>query len=141
MFISTYRVITFAGQNVWRNFWLSLITVSMLVLTLLSVNVLLVLNLVTGRATEFIEQRIEVSVYFKTGISEERATAAAATLRNLSQVRDIEVITSDEALERFRTRHAGDEAVLKSLEEIGHNPFGPSLIVRARSAADFPFVI
>ncbi|KKW33192.1 MAG: Efflux ABC transporter, permease protein [Candidatus Uhrbacteria bacterium GW2011_GWA2_53_10] len=141
MLTSTYRVLKFAGQNIWRNFWLSLITVSMLVLTLFSINLLLILNLVTDRATEFIEQRIEVSVYFKAGTPQARATGAAGYLRGLSQVRDVEVVTPEEALQRFRVRHATDEAILRSLEEIGRNPFGPALIVRARTAADFSFVL
>ena len=141
MLTSTYRVLKFAGQNIWRNFWLSLITVSMLVLTLFSINLLLILNLVTDRATEFIEQRIEVSVYFKAGTPQARATGAAGYLRGLSQVRDVEVVPPEEALQRFRVRHATDEAILRSLEEIGRNPFGPALIVRARTAADFSFVL
>ncbi len=141
MLVSTYRVIKFAGQNIWRNFWLSVITVSMLMLTLLSVNVLLVMNVVTERATEYIEQRIEVSVYFKAGTPQERATGAAAYLRGLSQVRDVEIVTPEEALDRFRLRHAADDAILRSLDELNRNPFGPALVVRARSVSDFPFVL
>ncbi len=141
MFTSASRALTFALRNFWRNFWLSLITVSMLTLTLLSVNVLLVLNHVTQKAVEAVEDRIEVSVYFKPEMSQDRLVSAAASLRLLSQVRDVEVVTAAQALDRFTRRHAGEDAILKSLEEVDRNPFGPSLVVKARSAADFPFIL
>jgi len=138
--ISIYRVIKFAFQNFWRNFWLSIITVSMLVLTLITINVLIVLNVVTDRAIEVVEDRIEVSVYFESGTEPETVMSASAYLQGLAQVRDVEVITEDEALQRFRDRHAGDEAILGSLDEVG-NPFGPTLVVSAFSTDDFPFIL
>lgn len=139
--ISFFRVIKFAFQNFWRNFWLSIITISMLVLTLLTINILLVLNVVTERAIDFVEGRIEVSVYFNADVGDERVANTAGYLRSLSQVRDVEVITSEEALDRFKESHAGDETVLASLDEVGENPFGPTLVVKAQSVGDFPFIL
>jgi len=141
MFISLIRIVKFALQNFWRNIWLSLITISMLVLTLLSVNVLLVLNLVGQKAISYVENRIEVSVYFNAGVSDEKVAAASEYVRSLSQVRDVQIITSDEALERFQARHAADEAILASLGEIGHNPFGPTLVIKALSVDAFPLIL
>lgn len=135
------RAVKFAFQNFGRNFWLSLITVSMLVLTLLTVNVLLVLQLVTGKAISFAEERIEVSVYFYSATSEDRVRNAASYLQSLPQVRNVDVITADEALARFQERHAADSAILSSLTEVGGNPFGPTLVIKAHSADDFPFIL
>jgi len=139
--ISFFRIITFALQNFWRNIWLSIITISMLVLTLLSVNVLLMLNLVGEKAIDYVEDRIEVSVYFNAGVTDEKISSAAAYVRGLAQVRDVQIITADEALERFRTRHAADDAILSSLEEIGKNPFGPTLVIKAQSVEAFPLIL
>ncbi|MBI2551501.1 ABC transporter permease [Candidatus Uhrbacteria bacterium] len=139
--ISILRVIKFAFQNFWRNFWLSIITISMLILTLLTVNILLVLNVLSDQTTKFVENRVEVSVYFNKGVTDIQAANAADSLRDLNQVRDVEVITADEAIERFRDRHANQADVLKSLEEVGENPFGPTLVVRAKSVADFDLIL
>ena len=139
--ISFVRVAKFALQNAWRNIWLSLITVSMLLLTLVTVNVLIVLQQVTTRAIQFAESRIDVSVYFNENTATERVASAAGYLRGLPQVRDVQTVTSDEALQRFKERHVNDAAILRSLDEIGHNPFGPTLVVKANSAADFPFIL
>lgn len=141
MFTSTYRITRFAFQNFWRNFWLSLITISMLVLTLVTINILLVLNVLTDRAVDFVEERIEVSVYFNQGVEDDRAVSTAEYLRGLSQVRDVEVVTAEEVLERFKTRHESDEEILASLQEVEGNPFGPTLVVAARGVEDFDFIL
>lgn len=141
MFVTSYRVTKFAFQNFWRNFWLSFITLSMLVLTLLTVNVLIVLNVVGERAIELVENRVELSVYFNEDVSSDQAGDAASFLRGLSRVRDVEIISSEVALERFQERHIGDTAILQSIDEIGGNPFGPTLIVKANGTEDFPFII
>ena len=141
MFISIIRIVKFALQNFWRNIWLSLITVSMLVLTLMSVNVLMVLNRIGEKAITYVEDRIEVSVYFNAGVSDEKVASASEYVRSLSQVRDVKIITADEALERFQAQHAANEAILSSLGEIGHNPFGPTLVIRAQSVDAFPLIL
>lgn len=141
MFVSTYRVTKFALQNFWRNFWLSLITITMLVMTLLTVNILIVLNFVTGQAIQAVEDRVEVSVYFHSNASDTSVQNAVVYLRSLQQVRDVQTISADEALEQFRARHQDDETIIKSLEEIGANPFGSSLIVKAHEVADFDLIL
>ena len=141
MFVSSYRVTKFAAQNFWRNFWLSLITISMLLLTLLTVNTLLVMNVITERAIDLVEDRIEVSVYFQDYTEDTTITSAVAYLRSLAQVRDVQTISADEAYEQFLERHEGDEDILASLEELGENPFGPTLVIKAYSAEDFEIII
>ncbi len=141
MFVSTVRVTKFAFQNFWRNFWLSVITISMLVLTLITINVLLVLNQATNQAISFVEDRIEVSVYFHDSAPQAKVNSAVEYLRGLAQVKDVETISATEALERFRTTHINDEAILGALDELDGNPFGPTLVVKADTADDFDFII
>ncbi|MDG1949871.1 MAG: permease-like cell division protein FtsX [bacterium] len=141
MLVSGFRVTKFAFQNFWRNFWLSLITVSMLVLTLITINILVVLNVVTDKAISLVEDRIEVSVYFEEYTEDTTVTRAVSYMRGLSQVRDVEIVTADEAYEAFVLRHADDAEIMNSLQELGDNPFGPMLVVKTESADDFELVI
>ena len=141
MLVSSYRVTKFAFQNFWRNFWLSIVTISMLVLTLLTINILLVLNHVTNQAISFVEDRIEVSVYFHEATEEETVGSAVDYLRSLAQVKDVKTISADEAYEQFAERHKDDQAIMDSLAELGDNPFGPTLVVKAFSAEDFDLII
>lgn len=141
MLTSTYRIIKFAFQNFWRNIWLSIITISMLVLTLLTVNILLVLNRVTDQTIAFVENRIEVSVYFNENTDQVKINDALTYFRTLPEVKDVQEIPADEALSIFKQRHANDPAILNSLDELAKNPFGPTLIIKAHQAKDFEAII
>ncbi len=120
---------------------MSIVTISMLVLTLLTINILLVLNHVTNQAISFVEDRIEVSVYFHEATEEETVGSAVDYLRSLAQVKDVKTISADEAYEQFAERHKDDQAIMDSLAELGDNPFGPTLVVKAFSAEDFDLII
>ncbi|MFH1089051.1 MAG: permease-like cell division protein FtsX [Candidatus Uhrbacteria bacterium] len=135
------RIIKFAFQHFFRNFWLSLVTVSMLTLTFLTVDVLLGLNLATDAAINNVEKRVDVSVTFKIGTEEAEVKNAASYLRSLPEVEDVGLVTPDEALIDFKTKHANNPTVLASLDEVGGNPFGYELIVRARSADNYPMIL
>ena len=141
MFVSSYRVTKFALQNFWRNFWLSLITLSMLLLTLFTINLLFVLNVVTDRAIALVEDRVELSVYFYDSTQETTLSSAVAYLRGLSQVRDVEIISADEAYQQFIQRHTDDAQIMASLQELGENPFGPTLVIKADQVGDFEMII
>lgn len=140
-FLTIIRAFTFAGQNSLRNVWLSLITLSMMVLTLITVTMLLFVNVVADAGIRYVEERVEVSVYLVPGVPDERLASTVGYLRGLPQVRDVSVVTPDEAYARFTERHAGDTAILESLEEVEENPFGPTLVIRAFKTDDFPFII
>ncbi len=141
MFSSLTRIFKFAIQNFWRNIWLSLVTVTMLVLTLLVVNILISLQVMGQAARREVEKKIDLTVGFKPGVSEKVVTEVQSYLGSLSQVVAVEEISATEALESFRRRHQNNPAVLISLEEVGGNPFGPSLVVRARGSQDYPFIL
>jgi len=141
MFISTYRATKFAFQNFWRNFWLSVITITMLVMTLLTVNILIILNFVTDQAIQTVEDRVEISVYFHASAPQTSVDNAISYLRSLSQVKDVQTVSAQESLDKFILIHKKDDAIIASLEEIGGNPFGPSLVVKAQSVSDFDFIL
>ncbi len=138
--LSTARVIKFTFQNIFRNFWLSFITLTIFVLTLITINAVLFMNVVAESVLEAVEQKVEVTFYFTPDASEDIVTSAQGYLRGFSQVRDVEYVSADEALELFKERHADDEVILSSLDEVGDNPFGHSLVVTTQSTDDFDFI-
>lgn len=120
---------------------MSLITITMLVMTLLTVNILLVLNYVTDQAISSVENRIEVSVYFEQSTKAETITSAVEYLRGLSQVRDVLTVSPDDALKRFTEQHKDDPVVLESLAQLDGNPFGSTLVIKGNSAQDFGIIL
>jgi len=139
--VSHLRVLKFAFQDFYRNFWLSIATISVLVLTLVSVNMLLAVNVLGKVALATVKSQIDVSVHFKPEVEESRVQTVKITLLSLPQVRDVEYVSPAKSLEMFSDMYKKDELVLKSLGEVGVNPFGSTLIIRAREIEDYPKII
>lgn len=135
------RVIKFAGQNFKRNIWLSLATTSIMVLMLISINLLLVLNLVGHSVIEMVQDKVDVSVYFKPDISDEIVMAARGFLMNQDGVKEVLFVGRDLALSNFRERHKNDPAILASLDEVEENPLGSSLTVKATDPAKYAGIL
>lgn len=138
---SIARAITFAAQNMRRNIWLSIATITVFLLTLLTVNAALCVSVLADAAATTLEEGLAVDIYFLPGTSEETVAALRGYLSGLPQVRDIQTITAEDALAQFRAAHANDPAVLASLDEVEGNPLGDALRVGAHDAADLPFLV
>lgn len=138
---SVVRLTKFASQSVLRNFWLSFVTTSVLLLTLLTVNMLIVMNVLADAAIQSIEDKVQVEVYFNAGTSQEIQQSVHGYLAALPQVKDVAVIPAEESLEAFKSLHADDPEILAALEEVDGNPIGDSLLISARTPEDFDFIL
>lgn len=140
-FVSLYRVVKFAFQNFFRNAWLSVATVSVLVLTLVSVNLLLVMNVLGKVALTTVRSKIDVSVHFRPDVEDSRVQTAKIFLLSLPEVKDVQYISPAEALQKFNADYKDDAGVIQSLGEVGENPFGATLVVQARNLEDYPKIM
>ncbi|OGL97198.1 hypothetical protein A2317_02935 [Candidatus Uhrbacteria bacterium RIFOXYB2_FULL_41_10] len=98
------------------------------------------MNVAAKAVLEAVEQKVEITFSFLPETSESIVTSAQGYLRGFSQVRDVQFIPSDEVLANFQDRHQADEVILSSLDELGENPFGHSLVVTTYSTEDFEFI-
>lgn len=141
MFASTHRVLKFAFQDFFRNFWLSLVTLTIVVLALLSINMLIIFNTVAAYAISSIEDTIDITVYFKPEVTDQQVAQTQEYLRLLSQVDTVTLIGKDDALALFKEKHKDNEKIMKSLEEIQTNPLGSSLVVKAKTPDAYPAIL
>jgi cell division transport system permease protein len=141
LFIFFYRVLIFSLQSFWRNIWLSVVTVTILLLTLAIVNILLILHLLGETAVKSVESKIDVSVSFTPETSAGIIASARGYLLGLPQVKTVEYQSAEEVLETFRETHIDRPDVLASLDEVEGNPFGGKLVVRAKEVKDYAFIL
>ena len=141
MFSSFYRIIKFAMQGFWRNIWLSFITISVIVLALVSVNFLIVSQLLTKTIIESVEEKIDLSIYFKPEIAESQINEVKINLLKLPEIANVKYVSKEKVMEEFKRKHQDNSKILESLEEIGENPFGATLIVKAKTAEGYPTIL
>lgn len=141
MLTSPGRVLKFAFTDFWRNFGLSAMTISILILTYLSLNLLVLVNFFTQAAAHAVEDRVDISVYFGPEVTDERIMGVRGNLLALPEVKDITFVSRDEALASFKRTHASDQAILDALNEVGENPLGAVLVVKAKDTADYGVIL
>ncbi|MBN1779121.1 MAG: ABC transporter permease [Candidatus Buchananbacteria bacterium] len=142
MSISSIRqIIVFAWQSFWRNFWLSIVTITIIVLAFISVNFLLILNILSDNAIKVVQNKVDVSLYFNHDASESQVLETQIYLSAVPQIDDITYISQAQALEQFKQKHQGDADIIQSLNELQENPLGATLIIKAKDIGDYPDII
>jgi len=141
MLLTLNRIIKSGLINFWRNGWLSTATVLIMTVTLLAWTSIFLLNVVLTSVLGVLEQKVDISVYFNLDAKEADILALKSKLDNLEEVKNVEYVSTGEALEIFKKRHSGDEILLKSIQELNDNPLEASLNVLAKDASKYETVV
>lgn len=139
--LSLFRIIKFAFQDISRNLGLSFMTVLILVLMLLSVNTLVVINVLTSEAVKVVKEQIDVSVYFNQQAGDKEIEEVKAYIKSFPEVINMTFLSRDEVLAQFREQHKDNAEILASLNELGENPLGPTLILKTSQPGDYQKII
>ncbi|HOX97302.1 MAG TPA: permease-like cell division protein FtsX [bacterium] len=139
--ISFFRMIKFAAQHFFRNFGLSVVSIIILLLALISVNMFFGFNYVADRAIQTVQDKIDLSLYFYQGIEESEIAHVQEYLNALSTVKSTELVSAEQVLANFQEKHKDNPDMMRSLTEVGGNPFGAMLILKVNSIEDYNSVI
>lgn len=131
------RILKYGLQNFFRNSWLSIATISIMVLTLLVFHGLILFNSITDTAIMSLQDKIDISVYFKGVATEDDVLRVERELETLSEVKSVEYISQDKALAIFKERHADDRTITTALGELDENPLLASLNIKANNPEDY----
>src|SRR3990167_3722229 len=125
--ITFRRILKWGFLNFFRNGVVSAATVLVMSLSIFMIGSVIVGSAFLSGIISSLEEKVDVSAYFKTAAPEAQILSLKKDLEALPEVRAVKYISADEALLAFRERHVGDEAILQSLEVVGANPFSSSL--------------
>ncbi len=132
-----FRIIKFGLQNFSRNGLLSATTVAILVMALLVFNGLLMFGVISKSAVASLEDKIDISVYFSAGATEDQILSLEKALESLPEVKSADYISQDKALAIFKDRHKEDEAIAQALNELQANPLLASLNIKAQNPSQY----
>jgi cell division transport system permease protein len=126
---SFLRIIKFSFQDIFRNVWLTVATITILLLALFSVNTLLTVGVISDSAVAAIKEKINISLYLKPDSSEPQILELKERINSSGQVKQITYVSKQAALESFREKYKNNQEVLAALKELGRNPLSPSLTI------------
>lgn len=140
--ISLIRIFKFALQGFFRNFWLSLVTITMMVMAVLSITILLAMDYVKEATVMGVENKIDILVELKMGISKEEVQNFVIDLERLQEIKDIRVISPEENKELFKKyNNNADVSKVLDLYEEEENPFSYFLAIQAYDLNQYPTIL
>lgn len=131
------RIIRSGFIGFWRNAFVSLSAIFVMTVTLFVVGAVMLLSQLLDASLQQVQSKVDINVYMVTTADEEDILALQSSLEGLSDVQEVTYTSREEALTNFRNRHQNDELTIQALEELGENPLGASLSIRARDTSQY----
>jgi cell division transport system permease protein len=141
MFVSLLRALKFSLQDISRNIWLSIISVTILVLAMFSINTLILTKAISANAVEAVKEKIDLSLYLKPESLEGEIFSLQLKISEMERVGEVQYISKQEALDSFREENKDNPEVLQALLELGKNPLSPSLVISPNNPNVVPELI
>jgi cell division transport system permease protein len=130
--VSRYGLIGFI-----RNGFVSLAAILIMTITLFTVATLVISGAALNSVLKQLTDNVDVTVYFTTSATPEQITQLQKSLQALPQVSSVTYQSREQALAAFQARHQNDQLTMQALQELGINPLGASLQVRAKQTSQY----
>lgn len=137
MITSIKRIIRSGFVGFWRNAYVSLAAIFVMTITLAVVCGVMLTNELLTASLNQIKEKVDINVYLVTTAQEQSIGALKSSLEALPDVAEVTYTSRDEAFAAFRDRHKNDELTIQALDELGENPLGASLAIRAKETSQY----
>jgi cell division transport system permease protein len=134
MFTALFRILKLSFQDIGRNIWLSIVTITILILALFSINSLFTVQMISQNAIEAVKSKVDINLYLENNANEEEILELKSQLEKMPEVKEVRYVSQQEALSSFREQNEKNPEIIQALRELGKNPLSPSLIILPKSA-------
>lgn len=131
------RVFRAGFLDFWRNGFVSLASILVMTVTLFVVGLTLFAGVILNSALTDLRGKADVNVYFTQNAPEDQIIQLQTSLQALPQVQSVDYLSADQALAEFRERHQNDQLTLQALQELGDNPLGAVLNIKAKDISQY----
>lgn len=129
--ISFERVVKAGFVNFFRNAWLAIAAIAVMVITLSIVLFSVIANATFANTINQITDRIDVSVYLKDEVAanDEQREDLLEQVRGLENVKEVTYISKDQALERYKEQNKDNLDLVVAISQTD-NPLPASLLIK-----------
>jgi cell division transport system permease protein len=137
LWLNVKRVSRYGLAGFVRNGFVSLAAILIMTITLFVLASLMIASSALSSTLDSLTEKVDVTVYFTTTASDEQIADVQNSLSALPEVASTTYISREQALAAFRERHATDQLTIQALDELGENPLGASIEVRAKETSQY----
>jgi cell division transport system permease protein len=134
MFTALFRILKLSFQDIGRNIWLSVVTVTILILALFSINSLFTAQVISQNAIEAVKSKVDINLYLENNADEDKILELKTQVEKMPEVKEVRYVSQQEALISFRQQNEENPEIIQALRELGKNPLSPSLIILPENA-------
>ncbi|MEI8337578.1 MAG: permease-like cell division protein FtsX [bacterium] len=135
--INTKRVIRLGFINFARNISVSVAAVLITTVALLVISSLIFTRAILTSTLVQIENAIDIRVYLSNSASDDEIAILQKRIQALPEVDKVSLSSGDQELGDFTARHQNDQLTLQAIQEIGTNPFGSALSIKAKDISQY----
>jgi len=137
MWTAIKRIIRAGFVGFWRNAFVSAAAIFVMTVALFVIGATMMIDTLLGVSLQNIQEKVDINVYFVTSAQQVEIDALQRSLESLPDVEEVVFTSREQALSDFSQRHQGDEIIMQGLEELGDNPLGASLSIRASETSQY----
>jgi cell division transport system permease protein len=123
--------------NFWRSGYVSFASILVMVITLSVIGSVIFIGAVLNITMEELRGKVDINVYFVTAATEGDILSLKTKIEALPEVNSLEYVSREQALENFRLRHENDQITIQALDELGDNPLGAVLNIKAKEPSQY----
>ncbi|KKU52019.1 MAG: Cell division ABC transporter [Candidatus Moranbacteria bacterium GW2011_GWE2_47_10] len=131
--LKLFRTFKEGGVNFYRNGSLTFVTVTVLTVSLFAISMALLLLYIANMVMIEAQNRVNISVYFKSAVEESRILEVKSKLEEYDEIKYVKYISKDQALEELVSYSTKNETIKKALDEVEENPLNSLLVIGAKS--------
>jgi len=136
--IKIKRVITSGFFNFWRNGFISLSSILVMMVTLFVIGATIFSGAILSSTLQEIRDKVDINVYLVRSANENDILELKKNIEQLPEVLlPVVYVSRDLALANFKKRHENDQFTLQALDELGENPLGVTLNIKAKDPSQY----
>lgn len=133
-FTNLKRILQSGFMGFWRNAFVSLSSMLIMIVTILVVGVLMFVSVLLTDTLHNFEERVDINVYLAQDASEQEIRALQTELENLEQVKSVKYTSREDALIEFKKNNPEFNKAFDVLED---NPLSASLNILAKNTSEY----
>ncbi len=137
MITSLRRVFRSGFVGFWRSAYVSLASIFVITVALFVIGSTMLLDQLLTASLTNIQSKVDINVYFVTTAEEGDIMALKTKVEALPDVAEVRYTSREDALTEYRLKNQNDSVAMQALEELGENPLGATIAIRARETSQY----
>lgn len=130
--------ITEAFKSIFRNGWMSMASVGVVIITLFVLGSFMLLNYNIGYLSSDIKSQIEVIAFVDEGVNRSQIDQLYIKIESLEEAKEVTFVSREEALKRLKTQMGEQAYLLEGYGEQDNNPLRDSFEVKSSVPEEVP---